>query len=93
MTDSDPHGVIETRVRTDIDALGDLVSIQPTLAELAYSLAARLDQGADSGRDHAAVVKELRAVLDALTAKAGDRDTDAELRDLLSGAVGNPPKP
>ncbi|MET9965444.1 hypothetical protein ABZZ80_05835 [Streptomyces sp. NPDC006356] len=36
-------GPVETAVRSDVEQLGDLVGIEPSLSEMAYSLARRID--------------------------------------------------
>lgn len=39
-------GPVETAVRSDVEQLGDLVGIEPSLSEMAYSLARRIDAAA-----------------------------------------------
>lgn len=36
-------GPVETAVRSDVEQLGDLVGVEPSLSEVAYSLARRID--------------------------------------------------
>lgn len=75
-------GPIETEVRDDIEALGDLDGMDPSLAALCYSHAAFLDE-IDSGRapeednrQRAAVSKELRAALAQLFANHANMKED-----------------
>jgi len=51
-------------VREDIAAFGDLVDLEPSLAEAAYVLAAAIDDPFAEPKTLPALVKELRAVLD-----------------------------
>lgn len=39
-------GPIEQAVRSDIEQLGDLVGVEPSLTELAYTIAGRIDRAA-----------------------------------------------
>jgi hypothetical protein len=39
-------GSVETAVRGDIEQLGDLVGVEPSLSEMAYTLARRIDAAA-----------------------------------------------
>jgi hypothetical protein len=39
-------GSVETAVRSDIEQLGDLAGIEPSLAEMAYTLTRRIDTAA-----------------------------------------------
>lgn len=36
-------GAVEDAVRSDVEQLGDLVGVEPSLSELAYTLAGRID--------------------------------------------------
>ncbi|GIH91953.1 hypothetical protein Psi01_25830 [Planobispora siamensis] len=54
-------GPVESQTRADIEALGPLTRVQPSLAETAYTLARALDEGA--GLSTAAIARELRSVL------------------------------
>jgi hypothetical protein len=77
-------GAVERQVRLDIDAMGDVDHpMAESLAEMAYSLARRLEDPEE--KSPAAVAKELRAVL----ADLADAATDPEdpLGDELSEPV------
>ncbi|MFJ6645779.1 hypothetical protein ACIQPS_08970 [Streptomyces sp. NPDC091290] len=39
-------GPVEQAVRNDVEQLGDLVGVEPSLSELAYTLAGRIDAAA-----------------------------------------------
>lgn len=39
-------GPVEQAVRSDVEQLGDLVGVEPSLSELAYTLAGRIDAAA-----------------------------------------------
>jgi hypothetical protein len=94
-------GAIETQVRDDIAALGDLPGITSSLAELAYRLAESLDSSDKlEGRELAPVAAQLRATLEAIAEAVGD-DDDPNIAGLstpvhggggthLPPAVGNP---
>ena len=41
-------GPVEQAVRSDIEQLGDLVGVVPSLTELAYTLAGRIDRAASA---------------------------------------------
>lgn len=61
-------GPIETAVRGDVAALGELLGTEKTLAELAYRVAQELDDGGGpEGRQMAALSRELRLALQQLT--------------------------
>lgn len=78
-------GSIETAVREDIEALGGLVGVEPTLAEMAYTLARDIDQGGgEEGRLLPALNKELRATLKQLLDGRPAEDEDDDLADLAS---------
>lgn len=85
MSRSSPRrGAVEQRVRADVAELGDLDGVDPTLAELAYRLAAEID-GA-SGEDRRmlpALSRELRAVLARLDEVKRDGDDDEDDLDGL----------
>ena len=72
---------VESAVRSDIDELGDLTGIEPTLAATAYRLAKTIDDDETDGRTLPALVKELRLVLKQLTEgrSGGDDDDDSDL--------------
>lgn len=95
-------GPIETQVRADIAALGELPGVTRSLAELAYRLAESLDSSDKlEGRELAPVAAQLRATLEAIAEAVGD-DDDPNVAGLstpiyggggtsLPAAVGNPP--
>ncbi|MEU0808656.1 hypothetical protein [Streptomyces sp. NPDC005970] len=61
-------GPIETAVRADVAALGELLGTEKTLAELSYRVARELDfGGGPEGRQMAALSRELRLALQQLT--------------------------
>lgn len=88
-------GPVETAVRGDVEQLGDLAGVEPSLSELAYSLARRIDTAATGqcetcGEDVPAedkllpqLTRELRQTLaQLLEGRAPDDDDD--LGDLAS---------
>lgn len=96
-------GAVERQVRADLERLGDLPGIAPSLAELAYRLAGSLDSSDKlEGRELAPVAAQLRATLEAIAEAVGD-DDDPNVAGLstpiyggggtsLPAAVGNPPE-
>lgn len=58
------HGKVGVAVREDIESFGDLVGVEPSLAETAYVLAAAIDDPHVEPKTLPSLVKELRAVLD-----------------------------
>ncbi|MEW1719786.1 hypothetical protein [Streptomyces sp. NPDC093109] len=78
-------GPVETAVREDIEAIGGLAGVEPTLAEMAYRLAVDIDGGGgDEGRLLPALNKELRATLKQLLEGRPAEDEDDDLADLDS---------
>ncbi|TCO64942.1 hypothetical protein [Actinocrispum wychmicini] len=78
-------GTLQRRVREDIDALGDLAGVDPSLAETAYVLAEAIDSGGgEGGRMLPRLTRELRATLEQIlaSAPAGDLPDDDEDDDL-----------
>lgn len=76
-------GPVETAVREDVEAIGGLVGVEPTLAEMAYTLARDIDQGGgEDGRLLPALNKELRATLKQLLDSRPAEDEDDDLADL-----------
>lgn len=69
------YGPVQTAVRLDVGAMGELRGVQPSLAETAFALAAQLDAGA--GMATAAVARELRATLAEMTKGRTDDDATA----------------
>lgn len=86
---STPCGPVETKVRADVDALVSSHPMGEALAELAFTLARTLDQGA--GMAVAAVGRELRATLAELAGMGVSDDDDLE--DRLSAPVRNAEDP
>ena len=82
-------GPVETKVRQDIEALVTVHPMGEALAEMAFTLARTLDQGA--GLAVAAVNRELRANLVELASMAEDDDDDLE--DRLSAPLRDHPHP
>jgi hypothetical protein len=75
--EGEPPGPVEARVRQDLEALVVDGGVQGALAEIAFSLARSLDEGA--GMSAAAVARELRAALAELVkGAAGDDDDDVD---------------
>lgn len=73
---------VESAVRSDIDELGDLVGVEPSLAATALTLAKAIDQGGgEDGRMLPALTRELRITMKALADGRGDGedDDDADL--------------
>jgi hypothetical protein len=77
-------GPVEEAVRSDVEQLGDLVGVEPSLSEMAYRLAKDIDGGGgEDGRLLPALNRELRATLaQLLEGRAVDDDDD--LGDLAS---------
>lgn len=73
------YGPVESKVRSDVRALGSAHPMARALAEMAFSLARSLDAGA--GMAAAAINRELRANLLELSSLAGgdDDEFDAEM--------------
>lgn len=72
---------VVSSVQSDIDELGDLTGIEPTLAAAALRLAKEIDSDEADGRTLPALVKELRMILKQLTEgrSGGDDDDDSDL--------------
>lgn len=56
-------GPVETEVIADIEALGELDGMDPTLAATAYRLAQALDSPETDDKSLPAIAKELRATM------------------------------
>jgi hypothetical protein len=82
--DRDGYGPVEAKVRQDVTALISAHPMGEALAEMAFTLARTLDEGA--GLATAAVNRELRANLMEL-ARLGVPDDDDDLEDRLSSPV------
>lgn len=61
-------GPVETEVIEDIERLGDLDGMDPSLAATAYRLAQALDSPATEDKSLPAIAKELRATMSQLFA-------------------------
>ncbi|MFD4551408.1 hypothetical protein [Streptomyces sp. NPDC058466] len=60
-------GPVETAVRNDVKELGELMGMEPTLAELAYRVAQEIDNGGgEEGRQMSSLSRELRLTLQQL---------------------------
>ena len=78
-------GPVEKTVREDIEALGVLVGVEPTLAEMAFRLARDIDAGGgEDGRLMPQLNKELRATLKQLVDGRPADDDDDDLADLAT---------
>lgn len=91
------YGPVESAVRADLRQLAaENVGVQRSLAETAYTLAARLDEvggTASAGLAAAALAKELRATLETLIGVGDDSDRTAEILAQLSTPMGDPEEP
>lgn len=78
-------GPVEKAVREDVEALGDLAGVEPSLTELAYRLATEVDQLANEDTKLLAnLSRELRLTLaQLLEGRAADDDDDG-LGDLAA---------
>ncbi|MEV3980789.1 hypothetical protein [Nonomuraea sp. NPDC049758] len=75
-------GPVEKVVRDDVEELGDLVGIEPSLAEMAYRLAREIDAGGgEEGKLLPQLNRELRQTLAQLMEGRGEEDDD-DLGDL-----------
>ncbi|MET7643038.1 hypothetical protein ABZS83_05215 [Streptomyces sp. NPDC005426] len=73
-----PAGRVEAAVRSDIEQLGDLVGVEPSLSEMAFTLAREIDAGGgDEGKLLPQLNRELRQTLaQLLEGRASDDDDD-----------------
>lgn len=71
-------GPVETTVRDDVEQLGDLVGVEPSLSEMAYALAREIDAGGgEDGKQLPSLNRELRQTLaQLLEGRAADDDDD-----------------
>lgn len=65
---------VEAAVKSDIEDLGDLVGVEPSLAAAAIKLAQAID--GDDGRMLPALTRELRITMKALADGRDDEDDD-----------------
>lgn len=79
-----PAGPVEEAVRSDVEQLGDLVGVEPSLSEMAFTLAREIDAGGgDESKLLPQLNRELRQTLaQLLEGRATDDDDD--LGDLAS---------
>ncbi|MFD9368787.1 hypothetical protein ACFWA6_13935 [Streptomyces sp. NPDC060020] len=78
-------GPVEKAVRDDVEQLGDLVDVEPSLTELAYRLASEIDAlGGEDGKLLPQLSRELRQTLAQLMEGRAADDEDDELGDLAS---------
>jgi hypothetical protein len=87
--DEAEYGPLEAATRAAVEELGDLDGIQGPLSELAFVLAKRMDDGA-RGMAAAAIARELRETLRAMTEAADDSDAVTELLAQLASPVVSP---
>lgn len=77
-------GPVERAVRDDVEQLGDLVGVEPTLSEMAFTLAREIDAGGgEDGRQLPQLNRELRQTLAQLL-EGRTADDDDDLGDLGS---------
>jgi hypothetical protein len=79
-------GPVEKAVRDDVEQLGDLVGVEPSLSEMAYRLAVEIDAGGDDGKLLAQLNRELRATLGQLMDARAPEEDDDDLGDLAEPA-------
>lgn len=72
------YGALETAVREDIEQLGDLIGIEPSLSQMVYALAREVDAGGgEGGKQLPSLNRELRQTLAKLVeGRASDDDDD-----------------
>lgn len=77
-------GAVEQAVRDDVEQMGDLVGVEPSLSEMAFTLAREIDAGGgEDSKQLASLNRELRQTLaQLLEGRAADDDDD--LGDLAS---------
>jgi hypothetical protein len=91
-------GPVEKAVRDDVDQLGDLAGVEPSLSEMAYALAHQIDAaasgecdtcgesvpGGEDGKVLPQLNRELRQTLAQLLEGRATDDDDDDLGDLAS---------
>jgi hypothetical protein len=75
-------GPVEKAVRDDVEQLGDLVGVEPSLSEMAYRLAKEIDAGGEDSKHLPGLNRELRATLAQLLEGRAVEDDDDDLDDL-----------
>jgi predicted RNA-binding Zn ribbon-like protein len=79
----EPAGPVEEAVRGDVEQLGDLVGVEPSLSEMAYRLAQEIDAGGgEDGKQLPQLNRELRQTLAQLLEGRATDDDDDDLGDL-----------
>ncbi|RMI92037.1 hypothetical protein BIU87_20765 [Streptomyces sp. ZS0098] len=77
-------GPVERAVRDDVEQLGDLVGVEPSLSQMAFTLAREIDAGGgEEGRQLPQLNRELRQTLAQLL-EGRTADDDNDLGDLGS---------
>ncbi|TQS29191.1 helix-turn-helix transcriptional regulator [Microbispora sp. KK1-11] len=77
------RGPVTAAVQSDIEALGDLVGLEPSLAQMAYRLAREIDNGGgEDGKLLPQLNRELRATLAQLMEARAPEEDDDDLGDL-----------
>ncbi|MCO4699317.1 hypothetical protein LRR80_05411 [Streptomyces sp. RO-S4] len=77
-------GPVERAVRDDVEQLGDLVGVEPSLSQMAFTLAREIDAGGgEEGRQLPQLTRELRQTLAQLL-EGRTADDDDDLGDLGS---------
>jgi hypothetical protein len=76
-------GPVEKAVRDDVEQLGDLLGVEPSLSEMAYRLAQEIDAGGgEDGRLLPQLNRELRQTLAQLLEGRQAEEEDDDLGDL-----------
>lgn len=80
-------GPVEKAVRDDVEQLGDLVGVEPSLSEMAYRLAQEIDAGGgEEGKLLPQLNRELRQTLAQLLEGRQAEEDDDDLGDLAEPA-------
>ncbi|MFI9552637.1 hypothetical protein [Nonomuraea endophytica] len=75
-------GPVEQAVRDDVEQLGDLAGVEPSLSEMAYRLAKEIDDGGEDAKLLPQLSRELRATLAQLMDARAPEEDDDDLGDL-----------
>ncbi|MEV4059714.1 helix-turn-helix domain-containing protein [Nonomuraea dietziae] len=76
---------VAAAVQADIEAMGDLVGLEPSLAAMACRMAVEIDNGGgEDGRQLPALNRELRATIAQLLAARQPEEDDDDLGDLAA---------
>ncbi|MFF3377784.1 hypothetical protein ACFYXF_33115 [Streptomyces sp. NPDC002680] len=76
-------GPVETAVRSDVEELGDLVGVEPSLSQMAYRLAREIDNASMASCE--ACGEEIPAPENAKTLPQVNRELRQTLAQLLKG--------